>query len=70
MVKAIAFDCFTVSIEKFGHLFSPSDLGPQCQSTIPPCGGQSCMALPVKIASGFGVLEFSSLTPDTRHLKP
>ncbi len=32
--------------------------GPQGQSTIPPCGGQSSMPLPVKTASCFGVLEY------------
>jgi len=36
-------------------------------SQIPPCGGQSSMGLPVKIASCFGVLEFmKSQTPSTK----
>jgi hypothetical protein len=38
-------------------IFNLRKLGPLKQSKIQPCGGQSLMALPVKIARCFGVLE-------------
>jgi hypothetical protein len=41
-------------------LFNPRKPGSLGQSKIPPCGGQISMALPVKIVSCFGVLEYWS----------